>query len=94
MQEETAEIAAIRIEIMKLLRQQLEALDTAEGLTDNKLMECYDRQARVQALREQLQTLAQMKETERTASRKSANVIVMPSTAKDAEHADRMLRVS
>ena len=74
MQEQTAEIAALRAEIMKLLHQQLEALDSPEGLTDTKLMECYDRQGRVQALREQLQMIA-------NTGGDSSNVIAMPSTA-------------
>jgi crotonobetainyl-CoA:carnitine CoA-transferase CaiB-like acyl-CoA transferase len=49
------DIAALRREIMDLLRQQIEALDSPQGLTDSRLTECYARQARVQELREQLQ---------------------------------------
>lgn len=49
------EIAAVRCEILDLLRQQMEALDSPLGLTDARLTECYERQARVQELRERLQ---------------------------------------
>jgi len=49
------EIAAVRQEILDLLRQQMEALDSPLGLTDARLTECYERQARVQELREKLQ---------------------------------------
>lgn len=54
------EIAAARIreEIMDLLRQQVEALDSPQGLSDERLSECYQRQERVQELREKLQALA------------------------------------
>jgi len=38
-----------------LLRQQMEALDSPLGLTSARLTECYERQARVQELREKLQ---------------------------------------
>ena len=53
------DIAAVRREIVDLLRQQMEALDSPLGLTDAGLRECYERQARVQELREQLQAAAQ-----------------------------------
>ena len=53
------EIAAVRREIMDLLRQQMEALDSPLGLTDVRLTECYERQARVQELREKLQAATQ-----------------------------------
>lgn len=46
---------AIRQEILGLLRQQMEALDSPSGLTDDQLRECYLRQGRVQELREVLQ---------------------------------------
>jgi hypothetical protein len=48
-------MAALRREILDLLRQQMEALDSPLGLTDARLTECYERQARVQELREKLQ---------------------------------------
>lgn len=54
---ETTDIAVVRREIMELLRQQMEALDSPNGLTDARLTECYQRQARVQELRETLQAL-------------------------------------
>ena len=52
------DIAAVRQEILDLLRQQMEALDSPLGLTDARLSECYERQARVQELREKLQAAA------------------------------------
>jgi hypothetical protein len=57
----TEEMAAVRREILDLLGQQMEALDSPLGLTDARLTECYERQARVQELREKLQaaTLSQ-----------------------------------
>ena len=48
-------LEALRREIVYLLRQQMEALDSPVGLTDARLSECYERQARVQELREKLQ---------------------------------------
>jgi hypothetical protein len=52
------EIAAVRQEIMDLLCEQMEALDSPSGLTDERLCDCYRRQERVQELRERLQVLA------------------------------------
>jgi hypothetical protein len=49
------EIAAVRREILDLLGQQMEALDSPLGLTHARLTECYERQARVHELREKLQ---------------------------------------
>jgi lipopolysaccharide biosynthesis regulator YciM len=49
------DIVAVRQEMLNLLRQQMEALDSPEGMTDSQLMECYHRQARVQELRDRLQ---------------------------------------
>ena len=51
------DMAAVRREILDLLRLQIEALDSPLGLTDARLTECYERQARVQELREKLQAL-------------------------------------
>ena len=51
------EIAAVRQEIIDLLREQIKALDSPLGLTDEILSECYRRQERVQELRERLQGL-------------------------------------
>jgi hypothetical protein len=45
----------LRQEILLLLRQQMDALDSPLGLTDDQLRECYLRQMRVQELREKLQ---------------------------------------
>ncbi|MFZ0200712.1 MAG: hypothetical protein WB523_13880 [Candidatus Sulfotelmatobacter sp.] len=55
MQVEAEEIVAVRREILDLLRRQMQALDSPLGLTDEGLRECYDRQARVQELREKLE---------------------------------------
>jgi hypothetical protein len=49
------DVAAVRREILDLLRQQMEALDSPLGLSDARLTECYERQARVQELRDKLQ---------------------------------------
>jgi hypothetical protein len=51
----TEDIVAMRQEIWELLRRQMAILNSPEGLSDGKLMECYERQARVQELREKLQ---------------------------------------
>jgi len=55
MQLETDATVGVRQEILDLLRQQMDALNSPLGLTDEKLRQCYERQARVQELREQLQ---------------------------------------
>jgi len=52
------EIVAVRQEIQQLLCQQMDALDSPLGLTEARLSECYERQARVHELREQLQALS------------------------------------
>ncbi len=94
MQVETAEVMAIRTEIMDLLRQQLSALDQSEELSDKTLIECYDRQARVQELRERLQSISSARgpepaiETDRIECAPS-NVIVMP-----APHEERAMRIT
>lgn len=51
-----AMMAAVRQEIMNLLREQMAVLDSPQGLTDDQLRECYLRQNRVQELRELLQS--------------------------------------
>jgi hypothetical protein len=48
-------MVAVRQEILDLLRQQMEVLDSPLGVTEDKLRECYVRQARVQELRDKLQ---------------------------------------
>jgi hypothetical protein len=55
MQSETEATVGVRREILDLLRQQMDALNSPLGLTDEKLRECCERQARVQELREKLQ---------------------------------------
>src|SRR6266853_6802712 len=52
------ELVAMRQEIMQLLCQQLDALDSPLGLSDARLRECYERQARVQELREKMQAVS------------------------------------
>jgi len=58
MQARAEEIVAVRQEILELLSLQMEALDSPMGLTEARLSECYERQARVQELREKLQALS------------------------------------
>jgi hypothetical protein len=55
MQPQAEDIVAVRREMLDLLRQQMEVLNSAPELTDSQLRECYDRQGRVQELREKLQ---------------------------------------
>ncbi len=50
------DMAAVRHEILSLLRQQMEALDSPTGVSDEQLRQCYLRQNRVQELREILQS--------------------------------------
>jgi hypothetical protein len=49
------DLVSVRHEMMELLRQQMEVLNSSPDLSDSQLMECYDRQSRVQDLRELLQ---------------------------------------
>ena len=58
MQAGDEERVAVRQEILYLLGQQMDALDSPLGLTDARLSQCYERQARVQELREKLQALS------------------------------------
>jgi hypothetical protein len=52
---EIEDIVAARREIWSLLQKQLEALNSPSGLTDGELIACYDRQTKVQQLREKLE---------------------------------------
>ena len=52
----TENMMAVRQEILDLLRQQMEALDSPTGVSDEQLRQCYLRQNRVQELREMLQS--------------------------------------
>lgn len=45
---------SIRQEMLDLLRQQIEVLNSSSGPTDDQLRECYLRQFRLQELRDQL----------------------------------------
>jgi hypothetical protein len=55
MQPQAEDIVAIRREMLDLLCQQMEVLNSEPELTVSQLRECYDRQGRVQELREKLQ---------------------------------------
>jgi hypothetical protein len=85
MELENTEVMAVRAEITSLLRQQLEALDSPDGLTDSKLMECYDRQSRVQELREELQGLSTPELSECSEKSQPSNLLVMPSRPENAD---------
>jgi hypothetical protein len=58
MQAAAEERMALRQQILHLLQQQMAALDSPLGLSDERLRECYERQVQVQALREELQSLS------------------------------------
>jgi hypothetical protein len=66
------DIVAVRREMLDLLRQQMESLDSPGGLTDRQLIECYNRQGRVQELRDELQSLLGEQETVSTPHQVSA----------------------
>ena len=68
------ELVAMRQEIMQLLSQQLDALESPLGLSDARLRECYERQSRVQELREKMQAVS--------------NAIVEPETARHEADAE------
>ncbi len=55
---EIEDLVAARQEIWDLLRQQVETLGSSQELTDRQLIECYNRQLRVQELRERLENLS------------------------------------
>ena len=76
-------VMAVRQEMLDLLRQQMDALDSPQGLTDDQLRECYMRQTRVQELREQLQmALSAQQETGLT---ESAHALIPPAQSASAE---------
>ena len=72
MQAGTDELVAVRQEILQLLRQQIDALNSPLGLTDARLTECYERQARVQELREKMQALSNASEEAESARGEAA----------------------
>ena len=76
MPQRTREMVAIREQMMHLLNLQIEALDSPLGLNDARLTECYERQARVQELREKLQALSDL--TEQEDSRDTTNTVSPP----------------
>jgi len=63
-QSQVEDVVGVRREIVVLLALQLEALDSPQGLTEAKLMECYQRQTRVQELRDQLQAISDLKDSQ------------------------------
>jgi|SRR5579863_8729955 len=63
------DMVAVRREILALLHQQLAVLDSAPELTDDQLIECYDRQGRVLELRDQLQALLAFEQQSREEAR-------------------------
>jgi hypothetical protein len=63
-QSQVEDVVGVRREIVVLLALQLEALDSPQGLTEAKLMECYQRQTRVQEWRDQLQAISDLKEAQ------------------------------
>jgi hypothetical protein len=58
MQPQAEDSVAVRREMLDLLGQQMEVLNSAPELTDRQLRESYDRQGRVQELREKLQAIS------------------------------------
>jgi hypothetical protein len=73
----------LRQEILGLLRQQMQALDSPGGLTDEQLRECYLRQNRVQELREILQAAC----VSPLESSQSAHVQSVPEGDREQEYA-------
>jgi hypothetical protein len=55
MPQQAEDMLAVRREMLELLRRQMEVLNSGLELTDTQLRECFDRQGRVQDLRETLQ---------------------------------------
>jgi len=90
MPESEDDMAALRREIVDLIRQQMEALDSPQGLTDARLSECYERQARVQELREKLEAARNSvteadRRSERGSTPKEAEGCVAPVTVNSAD---------
>jgi hypothetical protein len=54
MPSQVEDMVAVRREILDLLHQQIVVLNSAPELTDDQLRECYERQGRVQELRDKL----------------------------------------
>ena len=55
MPQQAEDMVAVRREMLDLLRRRMEVLNSGLELTDTQLRECFDRQGRVQELRETLQ---------------------------------------
>jgi hypothetical protein len=76
-------MVAVRQEILDLLRQQMEVLDSPLGVTEDKLRECYERQSRVQELREKLQTASNSEREIHSSPNMARAVSVSPDSAAD-----------
>ena len=88
MKPEAEDIATVRREMLYLLGQQMEALNSPLGLTDDRLRECYDRQMRVQELREKLQSSLNAEQNVRaTPSEDPGAAAAMPTSVAQAEFA-------
>ena len=77
----TEDVAALRWEVIDLLRQQMEALDSPLGLTDTLLIECYERQARVQELRETLEAATTAEPEDASTSSRETSTVARTSVA-------------
>jgi hypothetical protein len=75
----TEEVMAVRQEMWSLLREQLEDLNSPNGLTDDQLLNCYYRQTRVLELREKLEAASEA-ERELGSNINCENVDEMPAT--------------
>jgi hypothetical protein len=73
---ELDEIGAVRREMWKLLQQQIETLQSAQELTDRQIIQCYERQMRVQELREKLEDCNSRSQESVSASSRGNNVEV------------------
>jgi hypothetical protein len=74
------DMVAVRREILGLLHQQMAVLNSAPELTDDQLIECYNRQGLLQQLRDKLQALLNFEQQSRDEAIHSELVEVAPST--------------
>lgn len=63
MRHENEDSESLRLEMISLLRAQMQALNTLSGLTDKELAACYARQERVRELRDRLTQANQLAES-------------------------------
>ena len=66
------DLEAVRQEMLALLSQQMNALDSPQGLTHDQLRECYVRQTRVLELRDRLQAASNPERDAQLASQATA----------------------